>query len=126
MTVAATPPATQRWSFGRHVALSAGWFGFNFHWLPIGFILIQSQIRDLVPKGSEGTSIGVAVGLGGIFAVTVPPLQSWLESRTRNTALTEWLYWKVLLHHTNRGYRDQPPRHPQPLTVLPARSEVPS
>ncbi len=76
-------------------------------------------------NGTRAVVRGVA--RRGLFnAVTVPPLQSWLESRTRNTALTEWLYWKVLLHHTNRGYRNQPPRHPQPLTVLPARSEVPS
>ncbi len=81
MTVAASHPATQSWNFGRHVALSSGWFGFNFHWLPIGFILIQSQVRDLVPRGSEGTSIGVAVGLGGIFAVTVPPLVGYLSDR---------------------------------------------
>ncbi len=46
--------------------------------------------------------------------VTVPPVQSWLETRDENSALTEWLYWKVLLHHTNTGYREQEPRHPTP------------
>ncbi|MDQ6919353.1 MAG: MFS transporter, partial [Candidatus Dormibacteraeota bacterium] len=69
------------WTFGRHVALSSGWFGFNFHWLPIGFILIQAQVRELVPRASEGTSIGLAVGLGGVFAVTVPPLVGHFSDR---------------------------------------------
>jgi glycosyltransferase involved in cell wall biosynthesis len=44
---------------------------------------------------------------------TVPPVQRWLGRQVRNTALTRWLYWKVLLHHTNRGYRDAPPRRPR-------------
>jgi glycosyltransferase involved in cell wall biosynthesis len=39
---------------------------------------------------------------------TVPPLVSWLSRQRRNTPITRWLYWKVLLHFTNRGYRASP------------------
>jgi glycosyltransferase involved in cell wall biosynthesis len=39
---------------------------------------------------------------------SVPVVQGWLARQTRNTRLTRWLYWKVLLHHTNRGYRGSP------------------
>ncbi len=39
---------------------------------------------------------------------TVPPILSWLSQQSRNTVLTRWLYWKILLHFTNRGYRRSP------------------
>ena len=55
------------------------WFGFNFHWLPIGFVLIESQLRDLVPHDSYGTYLGLMVGAGAIFAVGVPPLVGQLS-----------------------------------------------
>jgi hypothetical protein len=37
--------------------------------------------------------------------LTGPLLERWLGSRTTNTLLTRWLYWKVMLRHTQRGYR---------------------
>jgi len=76
--VAATPTQAR---FGnlRHTALSSLWFGFNFHWLPIGFVLIQSQLRDLVPHDTFGSALGTMVGAGAIFAVTVPPLVGQLS-----------------------------------------------
>src|SRR4029077_13512288 len=58
----------------QHTALSAFWFGSNFLWLPLTTILIQAQIDEVVPKGTQNTAIGVALGLGGLLAVTVPPL----------------------------------------------------
>src|SRR3979409_1795039 len=67
--------------WARHAALASLWFGFNFHWLPIGFVLIQSQLRDLpdVPHDQFGTSLGLMVGAGAIFAVGVPPLVGQLS-----------------------------------------------
>jgi MFS family permease len=63
-------------SFGnlRHTALSAFWFGSNFLWIPLTTVLIQAQIDSVVPKGQQNTAIGVTLGLGGILAMTVPPL----------------------------------------------------
>jgi len=58
----------------RHAALSAFWFGSNFLWLPLTTVLIQNQIDSVVPKGSQNTAIGAALGIGGILAVTVPPI----------------------------------------------------
>ncbi len=51
--------------------------------------------------------------------VTVPAAQAWLNRRARNTALSRWMYWKVLAHYTNRGYRQAPPRSPRPLETQP-------
>src|SRR5216683_6139934 len=77
----ATTAVAKETRFGnlRHTALSSLWFGFNFHWLPIGFVLIQSQLRDLVPHNVFGSSLGTMVGVGAIFAVVVPPLVGQLS-----------------------------------------------
>jgi MFS family permease len=72
-------PVPARFGNLRHTALSSLWFGFNFHWLPIGFVLIQSQLRDLVPHDTYGTALGTMVGTGAIFAVAVPPLVGQLS-----------------------------------------------
>ena len=58
----------------QHTALSAFWFGMNFLWIPLTTVLIQAQVDEVVPKGSQNTAIGVALGLGGILAMAVPPL----------------------------------------------------
>ncbi|HEY1456245.1 MAG TPA: MFS transporter [Candidatus Dormibacteraeota bacterium] len=58
----------------RHTALSAFWFGSNFLWIPLTTILIQAQVDSVVSKGSQNTAIGVALGLGGLLAMTVPPI----------------------------------------------------
>lgn len=72
-------PAKPNLGWAKHTALASLWFGFNFHWLPIGFVLIQSQLRDLVPHDRFGSSLGVMVGTGAIFAVAVPPLVGHLS-----------------------------------------------
>jgi glycosyltransferase involved in cell wall biosynthesis len=51
--------------------------------------------------------------------VTVPPVTRWLNGRTSNNAASRWLWWKVLLHHTNKGYRATSPRRPVPTPTLP-------
>ncbi|MFI5282881.1 MAG: MFS transporter [Candidatus Dormibacterales bacterium] len=73
---AAAPAASAATRFGnlRHTALSAFWFGQNFLWIPLTTVLIQSQVDRVVPAETKNTAIGVAVGIGGILAVTVPPL----------------------------------------------------
>lgn len=48
---------------------------------------------------------------------TTPLAVRWLDSRTRNGAFSRWMYWKVLLHYTNRGYRTEPRRSPVPLAA---------
>lgn len=51
--------------------------------------------------------------------VTVPVVQRRLARPTRRSALAEWSYWKVMLHHTERGYREAPARVPAPVPTLP-------
>lgn len=80
-SVEATP--RERFGFGRHAALSAFWFGSNFLWIPLTTVLMQSRIDLVVPKGQQNTAIGVALGLGGILAFTVPPLVgAWSDRLT--------------------------------------------
>ena len=76
MTALGAPARPAESSFGnlRHTALSAFWFGSNFLWIPLTTVLIQSQVDHVVAKDSQGTAIGVAIGLGGVLAMTVPPL----------------------------------------------------
>jgi MFS family permease len=75
VTAAAVGGPTEA-AFGnlRHAGLSAFWFGSNFLWIPLTTVLIQNQIDSVVAKGSQNTAIGVALGIGGLLAMTVPPL----------------------------------------------------
>src|ERR1700694_9630 len=67
-----------------HTALSAFWFGSNFMWLPVTTVLIQSQVDQVVPKGSQNGAIGFAIGIGGFLAMTVPPLVgAWSDRLNR-------------------------------------------
>src|ERR1700682_5739329 len=65
--------APERFGNLQHTALSAFWFGSNFLWIPLTTVLIQSQIDAVVLK-DQNTAIGVALGIGGFLAMTVPPL----------------------------------------------------
>src|ERR1700693_3734500 len=80
-TVAAAPPAPARFGNLRHAALSAFWFGNFFLWQPLTTVVVQSQIDEVVPKANQGTAIGLAVSLGGLFAMTVPPIIGALSDR---------------------------------------------
>ena len=51
---------------------------------------------------------------------TVPPLQRRLKAAPERTRFAEWAYWKVMLHHTARGYRTAPRRSPRPTVIRPA------
>ena len=72
--VAAVPSRDEGFGHLKHTALSAFWFGSNFLFIPLTTVLIQSQVDVVVPKGSQNTAIGFAIGIGGILAMAVPPL----------------------------------------------------
>jgi MFS family permease len=57
----------------RHVSLGTFWFGNNFVTTPVYTILLQLQVAQVIARGSQGVAIGVATGLGGIFAMVLPP-----------------------------------------------------
>jgi GT2 family glycosyltransferase len=48
---------------------------------------------------------------------TAPAAIRWLDGRPTNTRLARWMYWKVLIHYTNAGYRSEPRRSPVPLVT---------
>jgi MFS family permease len=79
---AAAPTASGPARFGnlRHLALSAFWFGNFFLWQPLTTVVIQNQI-DGVVKTDQNTAIGWAVSVGGLFAMTVPPIVGALSDR---------------------------------------------
>lgn len=74
----ATPARLGR---GRQVALATGWFGMNFHWLPISFVLLQAQLGVLLPKDRVAIGIGAVGAAGGVLAVVVPPLVGAFSDR---------------------------------------------
>src|SRR5690348_3615231 len=81
VAVAAGKEVRAGFGVGRHAALSAFWFGSNFLWIPLTTVLMQNQIDSVVPKGQQNTAIGVALGLGGVLAVTVPPIVGAFSDR---------------------------------------------
>ncbi len=76
-----TAPVAARFGNLRHTALSAFWFGNFFMWQPLTTIVIQNQIDAVVPKANQGTAIGLAVSVGGLFAMTIPPIVGAISDR---------------------------------------------
>src|SRR5262249_34529209 len=65
----------------RHTALSAFWFGNFFMWQPPTTLVIQNQTDAVVPKANQGTAIGLAVSVGGLFAMPIPPIVGAISDR---------------------------------------------
>lgn len=51
--------------------------------------------------------------------LTVPVLQRHFGRLEHRSRVAEWSYWKILLFHADRGWRDQAPRRPRPVTTVP-------
>lgn len=79
-TVSVGAARSERFGNLRHLSLSAFWFGNFFLWQPLTTVLIQSQI-DAVVKTDQNTAIGWAVSVGGLFAMTVPPIVGAISDR---------------------------------------------
>jgi MFS family permease len=63
----------------RHVALGSFWFGNNFITTPVYTILLQVQVAEVIARPNQGLAIGVATGIGGLFAMFLPPLVGTLS-----------------------------------------------
>ena len=74
-------PVQARFGNLRHTALSAFWFGNFFMWQPLTTIVIQNQIDAVVPRANQGTAIGLAVSVGGLFAMAIPPIVGAISDR---------------------------------------------
>jgi glycosyltransferase involved in cell wall biosynthesis len=46
---------------------------------------------------------------------TVPALLRRFDAPESRSRVAEWSYWKIMLHHTDRGYRQAEPRSPSPV-----------
>ncbi len=55
---------------------------------------------------------------------TIPLVRRWLDGLHRRSRLAEWVYPKVLLHYTNRGYRSQPQREPARRPIVAVGDEA--
>lgn len=77
MATATATEAPVETGFGNlwHTALSSFWFGSFFLWIPLTTVLLQSRVDHLIPQHNlQNTAVGVAAGIGGVLAVTVPPI----------------------------------------------------
>ena len=77
MATAAATEAPVEKGYGNlwHAALSSFWFGSFFLWIPLTTVLLQNRVDHLISQHNlQNTGIGVAAGIGGILAVTVPPI----------------------------------------------------
>jgi glycosyltransferase involved in cell wall biosynthesis len=50
---------------------------------------------------------------------TVPVLLRRFDAPETRSRVAEWSYWKIMLHHTDLGYRGAPPRSPRPVPTRP-------
>lgn len=84
-TTTSAPVAATRTSRLRHLGFGAYWFGSFFVITPVYTLLLQAQVGDVVARDSQGVAIGLATGLGGLFAMVVPPVVgAWSDGlRTR-------------------------------------------
>jgi GT2 family glycosyltransferase len=71
----------------------------------------------LTPDASPRGRIRMTARRALFNRYTVPPLQRHLGARSRRSRIAEWSYWKILLHHTEVGYRSEPPRSPAPTPL---------
>ncbi|HEY4024972.1 MAG TPA: MFS transporter [Candidatus Dormibacteraeota bacterium] len=63
----------------RHVGLGSFWFGSNFITTPVYTILLQAQVAEVIARDRQDLAVGLATGLGGIFAMVLPPLAGALS-----------------------------------------------
>jgi MFS family permease len=76
--IEAAPP-TRRAGAGfrhtlRHLALATPWLGQFYALTPIYTILLAYQVGQTVGGGFQNSAVGLATGVGGAFALVVPPL----------------------------------------------------
>lgn len=86
MIEAAAPAGSDRagfWHNLRHLALATPWLGQFYALTPIYTILLPVQVAETVSTGFQGRAVGLATGLGGAFALVVPPIVGhWSDRMT--------------------------------------------
>lgn len=77
--------ATRPTGWSRHLGLAAFWFGSYFLVAPVYTILLQVEVSQTVVRDLQNSATGLATGLGGAFALVLPPIVGhWSDGlRTR-------------------------------------------
>jgi MFS family permease len=82
MAVAVAMPV-KRMSTFEQFNLSFYWFSSNVLWGAVLSILVQSQVLHMVPADLKGRATGVAVGLGSISGLLLPPFMGAWSDRVK-------------------------------------------
>lgn len=82
MAVAAALPM-KRMSTLEQFYLSFFWLSSNVLWGAVLIVLVQSQVIRMVPDAVKGTAVGLAVGLGSISGILLPPFMGAWSDRAR-------------------------------------------
>ena len=64
--------------------LSFYWFSSNVLWGAVLTVLVQSQVLHMVPDELKGRAVGVAVGLGSIAGILLPPFMGAWSDRVKS------------------------------------------
>src|SRR5436309_2456162 len=85
MAAAAALPAipVKRMSTMEQIYLSFFWFSSNVLWGAVLIVLVQSQVLRMLPESVKGTAVGVAVGVGSLAGLLLPPLMGAWSDRAK-------------------------------------------
>jgi MFS family permease len=83
MAAAATAIPVKRMSRLEQFNLSFYWFSANVLWGAVLSVLVQSQVLHMVPDEIKGRAVGVAVGLGSLTGLILPPFMGAWSDRVR-------------------------------------------
>jgi MFS family permease len=82
MAMAAAAPM-KRMSTLEQFYLSFFWLSSNVLWGAVLIVLVQSQVVRMVPDEIKGRAVGLAVGLGSISGILLPPFMGAWSDRVR-------------------------------------------
>jgi MFS family permease len=80
---AATALPIMRMSKLEQFYLSFFWLSSNVLWGAVLIVLVQSQVIRMVPDAVKGTAVGLAVGLGSISGILLPPFMGAWSDRAK-------------------------------------------
>ncbi|HYO57178.1 MFS transporter [Archangium sp.] len=83
MKAAVLPVGSRRLGTLEQLYLTFFWFSSNVHWGAILSILVQSQVLVMVGDELKGRGAGLAVSIGSITGIFVPPLLGAWSDRVR-------------------------------------------
>jgi MFS family permease len=80
---AVVPATSRRLGTLEQIYLTFFWFSSNVHWGAILSVLVQSQVVVMVGDDAKGRGVGLAVSIGSLTGIFVPPLLGAWSDRVR-------------------------------------------